>query len=192
MQCNTIFFKVIIQNRSLSTPREIALKGEYHRTLPMRSQHWFRLWLGAIRHQAITWTDVDIDICRHMASLGHNESIYTLPYKEILLVDKSIQWLLMPWICMVADAALLTSLDLHQPKYNCKIFGSLSSMGNFSATYDISVVEKWYEIVIHIYLTYWGGDGMDNISQVTFANEFSSMKMFQFWLAFHWSLFLRV
>ena len=29
--------------------------------------------LGAVRQQAITWTNVDPDLCRHMASLGHNE-----------------------------------------------------------------------------------------------------------------------
>ena len=37
------------------------------------SQHWFRLWLGAVRQQAITWANVDSDHCRHMAPLGHNE-----------------------------------------------------------------------------------------------------------------------
>ena len=27
---------------------------------------------------AITWTNVDPDLCRQMASLGHNESIYSI------------------------------------------------------------------------------------------------------------------
>ena len=36
-------------------------------------QHWFRLWLGALRQQAITWSNVDLDIHCHMLSLGHNE-----------------------------------------------------------------------------------------------------------------------
>ena len=39
----------------------------------MISQHWFRQWLGAVRQQAITWANVDPDLCRQMASLGHNE-----------------------------------------------------------------------------------------------------------------------
>ena len=30
-------------------------------------------WLAAIRHQAITWANVDPDLCRHMASLAHND-----------------------------------------------------------------------------------------------------------------------
>ena len=32
---------------------------------------------GAIRHQAITWTNVDADLCCHVVSLAHNELIYT-------------------------------------------------------------------------------------------------------------------
>ena len=35
-------------------------------------------------------------------------------------------------------------------------------------------------------------DKMAVISQTTFSNAFSCMKKFEFWLKFHWSLFLRV
>ena len=38
-------------------------------------------------------------------------------------------------------------------------------------------------------LTHWGRDKINNISQTTFSNVFSSMKMFEFRLKFHWSLF---
>ena len=55
----------------------IMLPGEYHNNLLIISQHWFREWLGAVRQQAITWANVDLDLCRHMASLGHNELITT-------------------------------------------------------------------------------------------------------------------
>ena len=41
-------------------------------------------------------------------------------------------------------------------------------------------------------LTHWGLDKMDAISQTTFSSAFSWMKMFEFRLKFHWSLFLRV
>ena len=41
-------------------------------------------------------------------------------------------------------------------------------------------------------LTHWGRNEMNNISQTTFSNVFSSMKMFEFRLKFHWSLFPRV
>ena len=46
---------------------------ECHCTSLMISQYWFRLWLGVVRQQAITWANVDPDLCHHMASLGHNE-----------------------------------------------------------------------------------------------------------------------
>ena len=48
---------------------------EHHWTLVMIGQHWFRQWLGAVRQQAITWTNVDLDPCRHMASIGYKELI---------------------------------------------------------------------------------------------------------------------
>ena len=31
------------------------------------------IWMSLDRQQAITWANVDPDLCRHMASLGHNE-----------------------------------------------------------------------------------------------------------------------
>ena len=49
--------------------------GIYFRRMPpsMINVHWFRYWLGAVRHQAITWANVGLDLCRHMASLGPND-----------------------------------------------------------------------------------------------------------------------
>ena len=41
-------------------------------------------------------------------------------------------------------------------------------------------------------LTHWGRDEIDIISQTTFLNVCSSMKMFEFRLKFHWRLFLGV
>ena len=38
-------------------------------------------------------------------------------------------------------------------------------------------------------LTHWGRDKMAAISQTTLSNAFSWMKMLEFWLKFHWSLF---
>ena len=42
------------------------------------------------------------------------------------------------------------------------------------------------------YLTHWDRDRMADIFHTTFSNAFSWMKMHEFWLRFHWSLFLRV
>ena len=42
------------------------------------------------------------------------------------------------------------------------------------------------------FLTHWGRDKMDAISQATFSQAFSSMKIAVFWLNFHWNMFARV
>ena len=41
-------------------------------------------------------------------------------------------------------------------------------------------------------LTHWCWHKMAAIFQMTFSNAFSWMKMYEFWLSFHWSLFPRV
>ena len=52
------------------------LSGEYHRIPLVRSQHKFTLQFGVVKQHAITWANVDQDLCRHMESLGHSEIIY--------------------------------------------------------------------------------------------------------------------
>ena len=63
----------VISNVSFLKLTLKLLSGECHRITLMGNQQWFGLWLGAARQQAITWTNVDRTIRRHMASLGHNE-----------------------------------------------------------------------------------------------------------------------
>ena len=46
--------------------------------------------------------------------------------------------------------------------------------------------------VTNMSLTHWGWDKMAAVSQKTFSNVFYWMKMHEFRLRFHWSLFLRV
>ena len=54
------------------SPRKGRAKRSKHNSLWVKStnscvsQHWFRLWLGAVRQQAITRTDVDPYLCRHI------------------------------------------------------------------------------------------------------------------------------
>ena len=50
-------------------------------------------------------------------------------------------------------------------------------------------VVTWWYACRPMALTHWGRDEMNNISQTTFSNVFSSMKMYEFRLKFHWSLF---
>ena len=41
-------------------------------------------------------------------------------------------------------------------------------------------------------LTHWGRDKMTAVSQTTFSKALSWMKMYKFWIKFHWRLFLKV
>ena len=47
-------------------------------------------------------------------------------------------------------------------------------------------------VIKPIHLSHWGRDKVADIFQTTFSNGFSWMKMFEFRLKFHWSLFPRV
>ena len=44
---------------------------ECHKISLVTGQYWSRQWLVAIRQQ--TWANVDPDLCRHLASLDHND-----------------------------------------------------------------------------------------------------------------------
>ena len=61
-----------------------------------------------------------------------------------------------------------------------------------SVVYMVGYLSTWVRFSHVSTLTYWGRYKMDAISQTTFSSAFSWMKMFEFRLKFHWSLFLRV
>ena len=51
-------------------------------------QHWFGLLIGAARQHAINWANVDIDIFRHVASLGAtmcSSYRWSMPYSSCLV-----------------------------------------------------------------------------------------------------------
>ena len=49
-----------------------------------------------------------------------------------------------------------------------------------------------YNRITMAVLTHWGRDNMAAIFQTTFSNAFSWMEIYEFWLRFQWSLFLRI
>ena len=70
-----------------------------------------------------------------------------------------------------------------------------TALQNFGITWEhsrharVSVPSLGYLLPM---LTHWGRDKMDAISQTTCSIAFPWMKIFEFRLKFHWSLFLRV
>ena len=61
---------------------------------------------------------------------------------------------------------------------------------SFSKQNNVGFVNEHYEMPHIFLLTHWGRDKMAAISQTTLSNAFSWMKMYEFRLTFHWSLFL--
>ena len=70
----------------------------------------------------------------------------------------------------------------------------LSKIETFSfKKIHLKMPAKWQTFCLSFnVLTHWGRDKVGAISQTTFSSTFSWMKMFEFRLEFHWSLFLRV
>ena len=56
----------------------------------------------------------------------------------------------------------------------------------------VEAKDTWIVLVNRNSLTHWGRDKMADISQTTFSNAFTWMKIHQFRLIFHWSLFLLI
>ena len=74
-----------------------------------------------------------------------------------------------------------------------KVVWRLRALSEWTCHGNRCVIRQSYRAghPVHTFI-YWGRDKMDAISQTTFSSAFSWMKMFEFQLKFHWSLFLRV
>ena len=83
---------------SLELPVKL-LSGKCHGAALMISQHWFRWWLGAVRQQAITWANIDPDLCRHMASPSQSDLKHPWEYW-------SPAWI---WRCLFRYLSFVTS-----------------------------------------------------------------------------------
>ena len=68
------------------------------------------------------------------------------------------------------------------------------SYDHLISTMGFPILVRWYLYIESgpWFFTHWGWEKMDAILQTTFSNTFSSIKMFEFLLNFHWSLFLMV
>ena len=92
----------------------------------------------------------------------------------------------------------LSQLNITKIEYDSRLNNYQSK---WFQVYIAFIIAKGYHqfVIIYVFLpvpwcalTHWGRDEMDAISQTTCSSAFPWMKMFEFWLKFHWSLFLRV
>ena len=80
--------------------------------------------------------------------------------------------------------------SLHDPIQGCGIYIANVLCSDVSLDIHLKCCGVFH-FTINI-LTHWGRDKMAAIFQTTFSNAFSWMKMHEFRLRFHWSLFLRL
>ena len=59
-------------------------------------QHWLRSWLGAVRHQAITWTNVDLSSERssdiHLRTISEAKSMPTITEVSLQIIFTKFHW----------------------------------------------------------------------------------------------------
>ena len=65
---------------------------ECHRTLLIIGQHWFRWWLGAVRHQATTWANVDTYLCCHIEPFMKLLGTITNPCRDYMLLTRKFSY----------------------------------------------------------------------------------------------------
>ena len=157
-------------------------------------QIWFLnffLWfVSPNRCQAIIWTNTGL---LSIGPLGTNFSeilikIENFSFKEIASKISSAKW----WpFCPRGDDHIYPqggpNLAFSQGQYHsCWWPGDVRSQ--VISRHGIDLIFPEYSVA----LTHWGRDKMTAISQTTSLNAFSWMKMYEFRLRFHWSLFLSV
>ena len=104
-------------------------------------------------------------------------------------VKMTLQCIFTLWLCNKMGLSFNFPLKIEEPVHQ------------WPAQWGFGHLQQWSLSIIngsHItengeaLLTHWGWDRMATIFQMTFSNAFSWMKIFKFWLRFHWSLFPRV
>ena len=88
-------------------------------------------------------------------------------------------------------------VDFAVPVYWCVIFSIIQSSSTQSThkscvCFGTVYPKQYVRGFVVLPLAHWGWDKIDAISQTTFSNAFSWMKMLELRLKFHWSLFPRV
>ena len=84
--------------------------------------------------------------------------------------------------------------DPHVNHWNVGVicfFNSVNTVWRCPSTWCWAI-NRDYDIAMKLgtFFKHWGRDKMATIFQMTFLNPFSLMKIYEFWLRFHWSLFM--
>ena len=92
---------------------------------------------------------------------------------------------------VICNVRIITKLlkYTHQTDKSCLSIRQYSIWDNFVSS--TSALRSTFTTLM-LYLTHWDRDKMADISQTTYSNALSWMKMFEFRKQFDWGLFLRI
>ena len=137
--------------------------------------------LAPNRRQAIIWTNdslVNWHICATRPQWV-SFSVMEIKYFDLVHTNKIVQhYCYLQWLCTGDTMPLKYGRIFTMGYCTCHDF-------QWSTWFQLQNFTTWL-------LTHWGRDKMTPIFSKTFSNAFSWMKIYEFWLKFHWSLFLRV
>ena len=158
---------ILIQFSHLTHCGLVTRYGDIH-----LGQHWR---LEAWRHQAITWTNVKFSSRVHLTIFWRQMHITTQPpITKIRL-----------WTDLRFDSNLPGTIEFKPCYLPIPILQSCRDPQTDRCLWCI-----WKKIAV--ILTHLPLHKMAKISQTTWSNAFSWMKMFEFQIKFHWNVFLGV
>ena len=145
---------------------DLLIEARHQVTYLINDKHPGRSHLGKnslVLYELPDVVRVRVDTMENFSTSSPLQAIFTIPFDwQVLLMDTC--------------SLLLESETLLEKLKNKR--------------YDFIIVDAGDEC--GRILTHWGRDQMNAISQTMFSNAFSWMKLFDYRLKFHWSLFLKV
>ena len=167
--------------------------------------------LTPFKWQVITQTSVDQDFKCHIASIGHKELSKVVQNTFVFWIFRcTTRCPDRPATCspcwtpggVSRHCCHAKSLQSWTGQRYCSLYLDIWRWGR---CWLPSVIRIWisnyihsfpWDVITHPYfnfngtlLTHCGRGKMDTISQMTFSNAFSLIKMYEFRLRFHWNLF---
>ena len=138
---------------------------------------YLRVLLSIVQH----WFDND------MLKIKPQADNLNLWWSSLLMSHWNLRVVMMPAFSLLVAVVMTTFFHHWQQSWHYNSWVSVYVNHQALVSSNYAFQQLHFEP-----LTHWDRDKMDAISQTIFWSAFSWMKMFEFRLKFHWSLFLRV
>ena len=158
------------------------IKSRQHDEHPMQWVHNLALW--QIHRCPQTQTNISIN------------SIYKWPITNDAMSPMHIQ---SPAVEIISDLFAIVEYSIRGMAGSRQLIRTFATPSNWQLCGESEMrkrrrwdYDKWNAIPDQPTLTHWGRDKMTAFSHTTLSNAFSWMKILEFRLKIHWSLFLRI